>query len=274
MPVERTDVDVEAFLALARARSAPRTVEAYGRDLAHFAAWLDRPCAEATTEEIELYVAELRAAGRSPATVARRLAALRGFFRQYELYYVVADERDVVRLRTNYRGERVFLYRLRGSPELARRLLVSYLEQINRLATLQVTDQGPVPLSAFPGPVIDAHDPGRWGIRQLMATNQAQNGIAAPIEALFAAYLGSGLSSGCQSKLTEGFLQLDGALSMRAAKLWEPFCENLLWAGALGAEKATHVQNETDRTPTGWKVMQSACIATLHPRGERSTTRA
>src|SRR5439155_6807830 len=50
------------------------------------------------------------------------------------LYYVVADERDVVRLRTNYRGERVFLYRLRGSPELARRLLVSYLEQINRLA--------------------------------------------------------------------------------------------------------------------------------------------
>ena len=53
MPVERTDVDVEAFLALARARSAPRTVEAYGRDLAHFAAWLDRPCAEATTEEIE-----------------------------------------------------------------------------------------------------------------------------------------------------------------------------------------------------------------------------
>src|SRR5881398_2290329 len=55
-------------------------------------------------------------------------SALRGFFRQYALYYVVADERDVVRLRTNYRGERVFLYRLRGSPELARRLLVSYLE--------------------------------------------------------------------------------------------------------------------------------------------------
>jgi len=61
-------------------------------------------------------------------------SALRGFFRQYELYYVVADERDVVRLRTNYRGERVFLYRLRGSPALVRRLLLSYLEQINRLA--------------------------------------------------------------------------------------------------------------------------------------------
>jgi hypothetical protein len=63
-------------------------------------------------------------------------SALRGFFRQYELYYVVADERDVVRLRTNYRGERVFLYRLRGSPVLARRLLLSYLEQINALARI------------------------------------------------------------------------------------------------------------------------------------------
>ncbi len=61
-------------------------------------------------------------------------SALRGFFRQYELYYVVADERDVVRLRSNYRGERVFLYRLRGSPDFARRLLLSYLEQVDRLA--------------------------------------------------------------------------------------------------------------------------------------------
>ena len=107
-----------------------------------------------------------------------------------------------------------------------------------------------------------------------MATNQAQNGIAAPIEALFAAYLCSGLSSRCQSKLAEGFLQLDGTLSMRAAKLWKPFCENLLCAGALGAEKATHVQHERDRTPAGWQVMQSACISTLHTCGEGATTRA
>ena len=107
-----------------------------------------------------------------------------------------------------------------------------------------------------------------------MATKQAQNGIAAPTHTLFAAYLGSSLSSGCQSKLAKGFLQLDGALSMRAAKLWEPFRENLLRTGALAAEKATHMQNERDRTPTGWEVMQSACIPTLHPRGESSTTRA
>ncbi len=62
-------------------------------------------------------------------------SALRGFFRQYELYYVVADERDLVRLRTNHRGERVYLYRLRGTPERARALLRSYLNEVNRLAT-------------------------------------------------------------------------------------------------------------------------------------------
>ncbi|MGH7924141.1 MAG: DUF4105 domain-containing protein [Candidatus Binatus sp.] len=61
-------------------------------------------------------------------------SALRGFFRQYELYYVVADERDLVGLRTNYRGEQVYLYRLRVPPAQARALLVDYLEEVNRLA--------------------------------------------------------------------------------------------------------------------------------------------
>jgi hypothetical protein len=39
-------------------------------------------------------------------------SAVLGFFRQYELYYVAADERDVIRVRTNVRGEHVFLYRI------------------------------------------------------------------------------------------------------------------------------------------------------------------
>jgi hypothetical protein len=39
------------------------------------------------------------------------------FFKQFELTYVVADERDVVRLRTNYRKEDVYLYRLQLEPE-------------------------------------------------------------------------------------------------------------------------------------------------------------
>jgi hypothetical protein len=61
-------------------------------------------------------------------------SALRGFFRRYELYYVVADERDVVGLRTNYRSEQVYLYRVRTPASRARALLVDYLEEVNRLA--------------------------------------------------------------------------------------------------------------------------------------------
>jgi hypothetical protein len=60
-------------------------------------------------------------------------SAIRGFFRQFEIFYVAADERDVIRLRTNYRGENVYLYRLAGPPERARALLLDYLKTINAL---------------------------------------------------------------------------------------------------------------------------------------------
>jgi hypothetical protein len=61
-------------------------------------------------------------------------SALLGFFRQFELYYVVADERDLIRVRTNYRGEQVYLYHLDLPLEMARAVLLDYLEEINRLA--------------------------------------------------------------------------------------------------------------------------------------------
>ncbi len=61
-------------------------------------------------------------------------SAVRGFFRQYELYYVLADERDVVGVRTNHRHEDVYLYPLRTPPVRARALLLDYLKGINRLA--------------------------------------------------------------------------------------------------------------------------------------------
>ena len=61
-------------------------------------------------------------------------SSARGFFRQYELTYVVADERDVVRLRANYRkGEDVYLYRLKAPPELIRKVFLDYLYSVNRL---------------------------------------------------------------------------------------------------------------------------------------------
>jgi hypothetical protein len=67
--------------------------------------------------------------------VGESYSALLGFFRQYELYYVVADERDVVRLRTNYRGEKAYLYRMKAAPQRARAILLDYLEEVNRLTT-------------------------------------------------------------------------------------------------------------------------------------------
>jgi len=63
-------------------------------------------------------------------------STIKGFFRQYELYYVVADERDVIRLRTNFRKdppEAVYLYPLNGPVENARRLFLQYMKQINAL---------------------------------------------------------------------------------------------------------------------------------------------
>ena len=64
-------------------------------------------------------------------------STIRGFFRQYELYYVVADERDVIRLRTNYRRdppEEVYVYRVHhGSIENGRRLFLEYMIKLNGL---------------------------------------------------------------------------------------------------------------------------------------------
>jgi integrase/recombinase XerD len=85
------DSHVEGFLALLAARRAPRTVEAYRRDLAQLAEFLGCSPAEATTEDLERYLAELRAAVRAPATIARRIAATRAFFRHQQL---LADRED------------------------------------------------------------------------------------------------------------------------------------------------------------------------------------
>jgi hypothetical protein len=63
-------------------------------------------------------------------------STVRGFFRQYELYYVVADERDLIRVRTNYRKdppEEVYVYRVNGPAENGRRVFLQYMEKINAL---------------------------------------------------------------------------------------------------------------------------------------------
>jgi integrase/recombinase XerD len=82
---EARDPDVEGFLALLAARRAAKTVEAYRRDLAQLGAFLGKPVANATLEELERYTAQLRADGLSGATIARRTAAARSFYRHQQL---------------------------------------------------------------------------------------------------------------------------------------------------------------------------------------------
>ena len=65
-------------------------------------------------------------------------SALKALFRQFELIYIVADENDVIKLRTNYRREQVYLYRLRTSPAQARALLLDFLQEINVVAATPI----------------------------------------------------------------------------------------------------------------------------------------
>jgi integrase/recombinase XerD len=85
------DPDVESFLAVSAARLAPRTVDAYRRDLAALAGWLGHSPTTATHEELEGYLAELRAEGLAASTIARRLAAARAFFRHRVLIGAAAE---------------------------------------------------------------------------------------------------------------------------------------------------------------------------------------
>jgi Domain of unknown function (DUF4105) len=58
---------------------------------------------------------------------------LRGLYRQYTLIYIVADERDSIRVRTNYRHEQVYLYHTLASPAQARERFLEYIKAMNEL---------------------------------------------------------------------------------------------------------------------------------------------
>ncbi|WP_373987560.1 DUF4105 domain-containing protein [Duganella sp. BuS-21] len=55
--------------------------------------------------------------------------ALAGFFKRYETVLIAADERDILRVRTNARGEDMWLYRLRMPPATMRSLFMAYLDE-------------------------------------------------------------------------------------------------------------------------------------------------
>ena len=68
--------------------------------------------------------------------VGESYSAIGGLYRQYELIYIVADERDVIRVRTNFRqGEDVYLYRTLAPPARAREHFPEYLSALNPLHT-------------------------------------------------------------------------------------------------------------------------------------------
>jgi hypothetical protein len=66
--------------------------------------------------------------------VGQAYSTFLGCFRQYELIFVASDERDVIRLRTNYRkDEEVSMYRFQGTPEVARAMFLTYVANLNKL---------------------------------------------------------------------------------------------------------------------------------------------
>lgn len=67
-------------------------------------------------------------------TKTQTYSALASFFKQSELVFLAADERDIIRLRTNVRGENVRMFPLRLKPQVARRLLLEYAEMANEYA--------------------------------------------------------------------------------------------------------------------------------------------
>jgi integrase/recombinase XerD len=79
------DPDVERFLLNLQARRSPRTVDAYRRDLAAFRTFREGAVGDATVPELEAWLAAMRADGRAPSTIARRVSAVRAYFRHLVL---------------------------------------------------------------------------------------------------------------------------------------------------------------------------------------------
>jgi hypothetical protein len=63
-----------------------------------------------------------------------KYSAVKGLFRQFELMYVIADERDVVKLRTDHHKDNVFLYPLKLSKEKSQELFCDMLKRSNNIS--------------------------------------------------------------------------------------------------------------------------------------------
>jgi len=83
--VTAADPDVERFLLVLAARRSPRTVDAYKRDLSALATYRGGHVGEASVEELERWLASMRADGLAASTIARRASAVRSYFRHLVL---------------------------------------------------------------------------------------------------------------------------------------------------------------------------------------------
>jgi integrase/recombinase XerD len=86
-----SDSDVERYLLVLAAHRSPRTVDAYRRDLASLAASLDGNVGDASVEDLERWLAGMRAEGLAPSTLARRISAVRTYFRHLNVIGKRAD---------------------------------------------------------------------------------------------------------------------------------------------------------------------------------------
>ena len=104
--------------------------------------------------------------------VGQAYSTILGCFRQYGLIFVAADERDVIRLRTNYRkDEEVYMYRIQVQPEVARAMFLTYVNYLNKLKdhpewynelTRNCTTTLQKPLAA------DVNDPQPWSYQYIL----------------------------------------------------------------------------------------------------------
>ena len=76
-----SDPDVQRYLLSLAARRSPRTVDAYRRDLEALSAFRGGSVRDSSVDDLERWVAAMRAAGLAPSTIARRVSAVRAYFR-------------------------------------------------------------------------------------------------------------------------------------------------------------------------------------------------
>ena len=139
------DKTVDSFLALSAARLAPRTVEAYRRDLAHVTAWLERSPATATADDLAAYVAHLRADGLAATTIARRFAAIRSFYR----HQMLSERGPTTRLRrSSCRNAAATLPRTLSPGEVERLLDAASGRHRSRCATARSPSSSTAPACA------------------------------------------------------------------------------------------------------------------------------